>query len=86
MDDGFPERRLSAVELELCEGRSVASEPVEARGECDDPGWEDLVAGKVARLLGPPQPGLAEPGGGLRGLGAGRLVAVLRGAPAVLHA
>jgi 2-methylcitrate dehydratase PrpD len=87
MEAGFPERRLSAVELELCDGRSVASAPVEARGECDDPSWEDLIAGKVARLLGPPEPGLAEHVGGLRGPGAGRLVAILRGAlPAVVHA
>ena len=87
MDADFPERRLSAVELELCDGRSVASVPVEARGEHDDPGWEDLIAGKVARLLGPAEPGLAEHGGGLRGLDAGQLVGVLRGAlPAVLHA
>jgi 2-methylcitrate dehydratase PrpD len=87
MDADFPERRLSAVELELCDGRSVASGPVEARGECDDPGWEDLIADKVARLLGPTEPEPAAHDRGLRGLGAGELVGVLRGAlPAVLHA
>jgi 2-methylcitrate dehydratase PrpD len=87
MDAAFPERRLSAVEVELRDGRSVASDPVEARGECDDPEWEDLIAAKVARVLGPPDPGPAGGGGGLRGLEAGELVAVLRAAlPEALHA
>lgn len=87
MDADFPDRRLSAVELELGDGRTVASLPLEAGGECDDPGWEELIAGKVARLLGPFDPGPAEHGGGLRGLAAGRLVGVLRGAlPAGVHA
>jgi 2-methylcitrate dehydratase PrpD len=81
MDAAFPERRLSAVEVELADGRTVASAPVQASGECDDPEWESLVAGKVARLLGAPRPGLAQHHrGGLRGLSADRLVGVLRGA------
>jgi 2-methylcitrate dehydratase PrpD len=87
MEAAFPERRLSAVALDLRDGRSVASVPVEARGECDDPEWEDLIAAKVARLLGPSEPGVVEHAGGLRGLAAARLVGVLRGAmPAVVHA
>ena len=80
MDAAFPERRLSAVELELGSGRRVASGPLEARGECDDPGWEDLIAAKVARLVGPPEPRLGEHGGTLRGLSAGELVGVLQSA------
>jgi hypothetical protein len=87
MDAAFPERRVSAVELEFCDGRTVASDPVQARGDCDDPEWEDLIAGKVARLLGAPQPGLDQHHGGLRGLTADQLVGVLRGAlQAVVHA
>ena len=87
MDAAFPERRLSAVELELGDGRSVSSPPVEARGECDDPEWEELIVSKVARLLGPPEERRAEHGDKLRGLSAGELVGVLRSAlPAVLRA
>ena len=87
MDAGFPERRLSVVELELHDGRRVVSEAVEARGECDDPEWEDPIVGKVARLLGPLERGSAAHGGSLGGLDAGQLVATLHGAlPAVLHA
>jgi len=87
IDADFSERRLSAIELELCHGRTVASGPVQARGDCDDPEWEQLIAGKVARLLGAPPPGRDQHHGGLRGLTADRLVGVLCGAlQAVVHA
>ncbi len=49
----FPARRLTAVTLELRDGRTVAVEPFEARGEPDDPAWDEIVADKVRRFVDP---------------------------------
>ncbi|WP_320669518.1 MmgE/PrpD family protein [Patulibacter defluvii] len=49
----FPARRLTAVTLELRDGRTVAVEPFEARGEPDDPAWAEIVADKVRRFVDP---------------------------------
>jgi 2-methylcitrate dehydratase PrpD len=75
MEAAFPQRRLSAVTLELRHGRRLASEVVEAPGEPEDPAWEEIVAGKVERLVGTPPPtGTSH---GLAGLSAYELIGVL---------
>jgi 2-methylcitrate dehydratase PrpD len=50
----FPARRLAHLELELADGRILRSGDVEAGGEPASAGWEEIVRGKAARLLGPP--------------------------------
>jgi 2-methylcitrate dehydratase PrpD len=69
----FPERRLTAVGVATAGGWS-ATEPLEARGEPDDPDWEGIVLGKVRRLVGPLQEAAT---GGLGAAGAGALVGLL---------
>jgi 2-methylcitrate dehydratase PrpD len=48
----FPERRLTAVEVELNDGRRLRTDPLEAAGEPDDPGLPALVRAKVSQLVG----------------------------------
>ncbi len=49
----FPARRLTAVALTLADGRRIATDPCEARGEPEDPEWDAIVRDKVARLVDP---------------------------------
>ena len=58
----FPARRLTAVEIVRADGTVTSAGPLEARGEPDDPLWEDVVAGKVGALVDPARdlPGLPE--------------------------
>jgi 2-methylcitrate dehydratase PrpD len=72
----FPARRLSAVEIELTDGRRLHAGPLEAAGEPDDPALPALVADKVARLVGD---GLdaRRPPEGLRGRDASQLLALM---------
>ena len=58
----FPDRRLTAVEIELIDGERLAAGPLEAHGEPDDPGLPAVVEAKVRDT------GQGE-GGGRRGLG-----------------
>jgi 2-methylcitrate dehydratase PrpD len=77
----FPARRLSAVELELRDGRRVCAGPLEAPGEPDDPGLVSLVESKVARLIDPARDLRAAPADvGLRAFGAAELLGLLCGA------
>jgi len=78
MEAAFPARRLSAVDLRLGDGRRLESEVMEPPGEADDPAWEDVVAGKVARLLGPVGPELPASRGELADLSAAELFHVMR--------
>jgi 2-methylcitrate dehydratase PrpD len=48
----FPARRLTAVEIELADGRRLAAGPMEAPGEPEDPALPGLVAAKLSRLTG----------------------------------
>ena len=47
----FPARRLTGVEVFLRDGTRLAADACEARGEPEDPGWEELVHQKVANLV-----------------------------------
>jgi 2-methylcitrate dehydratase PrpD len=62
MTAAFPAQRLTAVEIVRADGTVAAAGPLEARGEPDDPGWEDVVAEKVGALVDPARdlPGLPE--------------------------
>lgn len=76
----FPARRLTAIALELRDGRTIEVEPTEARGEPEDPEWEAIVADKVRRLVDPVRTTTtAAPGLDLRlgGLGVDELVDAL---------
>lgn len=85
MEAAFPDRRLSAVELLLRDGRLLESGILEAPGEPDDPGWEAVVAAKVARELGASKP--HRPACGLASLGLDELVDLLRAqSPVGVHA
>lgn len=53
LDAAFPARRLTAIELELADGSRRAAGPIEAPGEPEDPGLEQLIAAKVERLIDP---------------------------------
>lgn len=76
----FPDRRLTAVEIELTDGQRLAAGPLEAAGEPDDPALPAVVAAKVQELIGPgPLP--AAGGGGLAPLDAEQLLGVLCNAP-----
>ena len=44
----FPERRLTAVEIELVSGERLEAGPLEAPGEPDDPALTEVVAAKVS--------------------------------------
>lgn len=78
-DAVFPDRRLTAIEIELRDGRRLAAGPIEAPGEPDDPRFAEIVTAKVRRYLDAGRD-LAPPplGGGLRGYGAGELFQLLR--------
>jgi 2-methylcitrate dehydratase PrpD len=47
----FPGQRLSAVEVELRDGKRLAAGPREAPGEATDPEWEAIVLRKRAELI-----------------------------------
>jgi 2-methylcitrate dehydratase PrpD len=82
-DAEFPARRLTAVELELRDGTRREAGPMEAPGEPDDPGWEELIASKVARLIGGGRDAASEAGdpapAGLGACGAPELIRLLCG-------
>jgi 2-methylcitrate dehydratase PrpD len=81
----FPERRLTAVEIELADGRRLQAGPLEARGEPDDPELPALVAAKVSRLIGDPATApRARGSSGLRGQDAEQLVALMCNAGPVM--
>ncbi len=76
----FPARRLTAVTLELADGRTVAVDPFEARGEPEDPEWAEIVAAKVRAFVDPTRPdgdSAAAPDLRLGGLDVDALVDVL---------
>jgi len=80
----FPARRLTAVEVELADGRVLAAGPLEAPGEPDDPAWEAIVASKRAELIDVGRDLAPAPrGAGLRELDAAALLGVLCDAEAV---
>ncbi|MGE4427835.1 MAG: MmgE/PrpD family protein [Solirubrobacteraceae bacterium] len=62
----FPAQRLTAVALELHDGRSIAVDPFEARGEPDDPQWATIVEDKVRRFVDPTRTGSGVPDPELR--------------------
>jgi 2-methylcitrate dehydratase PrpD len=84
----FPQRRLTAVEISLGDGRSLSAGPVEAAGEPGDPGLGGLVAAKVKALMGPQAAAAAPPETvGLSRLTADQLVGLMCDAgPVVTHA
>ncbi len=49
----FPQRRLTAVEIELAGGRRLHAGPLQAPGEPDDPEFPALVAAKVSEHVRP---------------------------------
>jgi 2-methylcitrate dehydratase PrpD len=49
----FPARRLTAVEVRLRDGSVHGTDVTEARGEPEDPAWDDLVLDKVRALVDP---------------------------------
>lgn len=74
----FPQRRLTAVEIELADGRRLQAGPLEAPGEPDDPELPALVAAKVSRLMGNPATAPRASGSsGLRDQDAEQLVALM---------
>jgi 2-methylcitrate dehydratase PrpD len=76
----FPQRRLTAVEIEFVDGRHRAAGPLEAPGEPDDPELPALAAAKVARLIGPRVVGQPRPAAtGLRAQTADSLLALMCG-------
>jgi 2-methylcitrate dehydratase PrpD len=77
----FPQRRLTAVEIELTGGERLVAGPLEAPGEPDDPGLPEVVAAKVRDLLG--ADGTTEAAGhdGLAALGPDQLLGMLSQAP-----
>jgi len=84
----FPQRRLTAVEIELIDGQRLAAGPLEAAGEPDDPRLPAVVSGKVSELMmNGGDRGTAEPLGAADPVGAHgpeRLLATLCHADAVL--
>lgn len=74
----FPERRLTAVEIELADGRRLQAGPLEAPGEPEDPELPALVAAKVSALVGRPAGGLGRSHDGrLRDQDAEQLLALM---------
>jgi 2-methylcitrate dehydratase PrpD len=73
----FPQRRLTAVEIELTDGERLAAGPLEAPGEPDDPGLPDVVATKVRELIGPRHDAGPAYLAGLAGLGTEELLEIL---------
>lgn len=74
----FPDRRLTAVEVRLRDGSVHGTDVTEARGEPDDPDWDDLVLDKVATLVQPARDVAPAPAR-LRSASAAELVGVLCG-------
>jgi 2-methylcitrate dehydratase PrpD len=80
----FPARRLTAVEILMCDGRRLAAGPLEAPGEPDDRGWEAIVADKRAELIDDERDLSLPPAGArLRELDAAQLLGLLCGEDAV---
>jgi 2-methylcitrate dehydratase PrpD len=77
----FPDRRLTAVEIELTDGERLAAGPLEAAGEPDDPGLAAVVAAKVRDWIGPAEAAPPRGDGGLAGLGPDQLLGILANAP-----
>jgi 2-methylcitrate dehydratase PrpD len=73
----FPDRRLTAVEIECHDGRHLRAGPVEAPGEPDDPGLPALARTKVAALIDPALDLAAPTEGGLRDQGCRQLLGML---------
>jgi 2-methylcitrate dehydratase PrpD len=86
----FPARRLTAVEVRLRDGTVHTTDPTEARGEPDDPGWEALVLDKLEALVDPVRDltSLAADAGsvGLRAADERELLGVLCAPALALHA
>jgi 2-methylcitrate dehydratase PrpD len=74
LDDEFPDRRLTAVEVATGEGRFSAG-PHEARGEPDDPNWESIALNKVRDHVAPARDG--QPASRLGRLELGTLLATV---------
>jgi 2-methylcitrate dehydratase PrpD len=60
LTDAFPARRLTAVDIELRDGRRLAAGPLEAAGEPGAGDWPEVVAAKVAEHVDPDRD-LADP-------------------------
>jgi 2-methylcitrate dehydratase PrpD len=81
LTEAFPQRRLTAVELELESGERLAAGPLEAPGEPEDPGLPAIVAAKLAETFGDQgadAAALRPAAGGLRSCGLDQLLALLR--------
>jgi 2-methylcitrate dehydratase PrpD len=70
----FPARRLTAVDGLLRSGERLSAGPLEALGEPDDPGWPDVVVGKVATLIDAAHDLADPPPIGLRAFGPAELL------------
>jgi 2-methylcitrate dehydratase PrpD len=74
----FPARRLSAVAIELEDGRRFEAGPVEAPGEPDDPAFSRIVGDKVAAVLDPARDlATCDRSLGMRSFGPAQLLGVL---------
>jgi 2-methylcitrate dehydratase PrpD len=84
----FPDRRLTAVEITLRDGRRLGAGPLEAAGEPDDPDLPELVAAKVTELIGPQGPDRAvRVSEGLGALSSEQLLGLLcQARPVLTHA
>jgi 2-methylcitrate dehydratase PrpD len=80
----FPDRRLTAVEIELSGGERLAAGPLEAPGEPDDPGLPAVVASKVSELMGAGEPQAVAADERIGSHAPERLLQILRHADAVL--
>jgi 2-methylcitrate dehydratase PrpD len=77
----FPQRRLTAVEIEFTSGQRLAAGPLEAPGEPDDPALAEVVEAKVRELIGSADAAPSAAPEGLAALGPEQLLAMLRDAP-----
>jgi 2-methylcitrate dehydratase PrpD len=77
----FPQRRLTAVEIEFTSGQRLAAGPLEAPGEPDDPALAEVVEAKVRELIGSADAAPPAAPEGLAALGPEQLLAMLRDAP-----
>jgi 2-methylcitrate dehydratase PrpD len=81
----FPQRRLTAIEIDLADGRRLQAGPLQAPGEPDDPELPALVEAKVSELVRPLVTGRdAPPGTGLRDRDAEQLLALMCDAARVM--
>src|SRR5205807_4588778 len=77
----FPDRRLTAVEIEFANGERLEAGPLEAAGEPDDPELPAVAAAKVQALIGPDQFPMPASADRLAGLGPRQLLGILCNAP-----